>query len=1162
MLPAGFAPAQAIPPATCVRSVTNDVPNQPLVTVAVAGATGVSCLTLEEILPAATRPVSISADGVYLPALNAIRWGPYFKTVATNVSYRLTGLPASYPVNGGAWMDGAWYFSPGVTLVTVLPAGGPTVVPAPPPQVATPVFSPTGGASVPTNVTITCATLGAAIYYTLDGTAPTPSSTSYSGPVALATAGVLRAAGFTNGWTPSSAAVAYYGPPAAPVNAQVTRTVNNNSSPAPTVTFNVTPGVGANCVAVTETLAPGIGATAITAGGNYVASNNVVLWGPFFGTNAFSVGYQAKGLPGAYPAKVSWSVDGMSGGETVSTNLIITASAVNVVIPTPLPQVPTPILIPLSGSAVPVDVLMGLPGWDFGLLDDTWAGGTRSVQNLPAQSAWFVSGSSTNLIAGTGALNCWNGTNAVAGITYFTPNPTTPMVLNLGDTLTATVSLVLNGVAPANAAQGFRLGLFDFVDSALAPTRVSADGFAATGEGSGVQGYSLFQNMGAAFQYPMPVDIKMRTNLVSGALLATNTDFSSLSGSVISNNFTGFTSGQPYVLKLTVRRPAAGSLAFTAAWQNTTTGGTYSNSATNTLATSFRFDGLALWSQSAAGAATNLTLNELKLDYVPATNSAPPAAATTIYYTLDGTSPTLGSTVYTGAVPLASAGVVRAVAYAAGWTPSSTAVAYYGPPAAPANAQVTRTVINNSSPAPAVTFNVTPGVGANCVAITETLAPGIGATAITAGGNYVASNHVVLWGPFFGTNAFSVGYQATGLPGAYPAKVSWSVDGVSGGETVGTNLILTAGGANGVVPTVPPQVAAPVLLPALSSALPVSVTITDATPGAVIYYTLDGTAPTAGSIPYTSPVPLTAAGVLRAAAFTNGWTPSIAVLGDYVPVLTTNTVAVTNGIAANDTIQPVVTLTATPQGKVSCYAVVETIPFGLTPSALSGDGVWDPVAGAIRWGPYLDNLPRVFSFNLGGATGTYPLSGLVSVNGYGTATGATNVQINTSIIGSPPQIGTQPANLAALTGGPAQFTVGASGSTPLIYQWYFNTNTPLFTPSTIPTLTLSEVTTQSAGRYSVVITNFYGGITSSPALLTVVTPLVSNIVDNVNGSVTLNFVGLPNVTTRIWATTNLTLPAGWQAIFTNTTTTINGTWQYIDTHATGYPARFYRFSTP
>jgi len=51
---------------------------------------------------------------------------------------------------------------------------------------------------------------------------------------------------------------------------------------------------------------------------------------------------------------------------------------------------------------------------------------------------------------------------------------------------------------------------------------------------------------------------------------------------------------------------------------------------------------------------------------------------------------------------------------------------------------------------------------------------------------------------------------------------------------------------------------------------PQSVTITDATPGATIYYTANGTTPTTGSTKYTGPVTVSASETLRAIAVANG----------------------------------------------------------------------------------------------------------------------------------------------------------------------------------------------------------------------------------------------------------------------------------------------------
>src|SRR5436190_15367931 len=74
------------------------------------------------------------------------------------------------------------------------------------------------------------------------------------------------------------------------------------------------------------------------------------------------------------------------------------------------------------------------------LLDDTWADGTRSNQNLPAESAWFSS-SGAALTAAPNSMSLALGSTAVMGITYFTTNDIMPAQLGVGDTLTASFRL-------------------------------------------------------------------------------------------------------------------------------------------------------------------------------------------------------------------------------------------------------------------------------------------------------------------------------------------------------------------------------------------------------------------------------------------------------------------------------------------------------------------------------------------------------------------------------------------------------------------------------------------------------------------------------------------------------------------------------------------------
>lgn len=78
--------------------------------------------------------------------------------------------------------------------------------------VALPVFSPPPGASFvgTTNCTVTCATGGAEIHYTLDNTTPTAASPLYVGPLAISNTTLVKARAFKTGLADSGVALAIY----------------------------------------------------------------------------------------------------------------------------------------------------------------------------------------------------------------------------------------------------------------------------------------------------------------------------------------------------------------------------------------------------------------------------------------------------------------------------------------------------------------------------------------------------------------------------------------------------------------------------------------------------------------------------------------------------------------------------------------------------------------------------------------------------------------------------------------------------------------------------------------------------------------------------------------------------------------------------------------
>ncbi|HVM59925.1 MAG TPA: immunoglobulin domain-containing protein [Verrucomicrobiae bacterium] len=91
--------------------------------------------------------------------------------------------------------------------------------------------------------------------------------------------------------------------------------------------------------------------------------------------------------------------------------------------------------------------------------------------------------------------------------------------------------------------------------------------------------------------------------------------------------------------------------------------------------------------------------------------------------------------------------------------------------------------------------------------------------------------------------------------------------------------------------------------------------------------------------------------------------------------------------------------------------------------------------------------------------------------------------------GSPPTISQQPQSTTNCSGAAATFSVTASGTAPLYYQWQTNSVNLVsggdYSGVTSNVLTVSPVSSTDAGSYRCIVTNASGSVTSSVATLTV-----------------------------------------------------------------------------
>ena len=199
----------------------------------------------------------------------------------------------------------------------------------------------------------------------------------------------------------------------------------------------------------------------------------------------------------------------------------------------------------------------------------------------------------------------------------------------------------------------------------------------------------------------------------------------------------------------------------------------------------------------------------------------------------------------------------------------------------------------------------------------------------------------------------------------------------------------------------------------------------------------------------------------------SGWNiDDIAFLGIHVPVITNQPASRTNGAGTTASFA----VTAGGLGPLS-YHWVKNGTNHLT------DG--GNISGATTPTLTITNL-------LGADRGNYSVTITNVADGMVTSSNASLTVID-------PLITSQPASSTNLAGTTATFTVSASGTAPLGYQWVKNGTNYLADTNNVSgamtaTLTLTNVAQSDAASYTVIVTNPAGTLTSWPAILTVLVP--------------------------------------------------------------------------
>ena len=247
--------------------------------------------------------------------------------------------------------------------------------------------------------------------------------------------------------------------------------------------------------------------------------------------------------------------------------------------------------------------------------------------------------------------------------------------------------------------------------------------------------------------------------------------------------------------------------------------------ATNVPSPTPKYTGKVLLSRSGTARSTILILTDS-------------LAGAAIRYTTNGSAPTSSSSLYTGPITVASTELVEAVAIAPGYIPS------------PASSK-------------AYTYSPYPPAATPFFSL--------------AGGSYTTPQTLVLTDSTPGATIYYTtnGTAPTTASTKYTGPITVASTEVVQAVAIATGYNLSPAGSKAYTFSPLPQAASPYFsLPGGHYTTPQTLTLTDVTPGAVIYYTTNGTTPTAASTRYTTPIAVSTTETVEALAIASGYNNS------------------------------------------------------------------------------------------------------------------------------------------------------------------------------------------------------------------------------------------------------------------------------------------------